>query len=107
MRGETGSSAIAGRQTVLARHHVEQSGLAGIFEAAFLMSPRDVCFDLGLRLAVGAQFFLPQANHQNGAAAFRIEAPRLDRRFRGLYEMPANKAAKPVRAFASFLMPFG
>src|SRR5271157_1798316 len=96
-----------GAQAVLTRHHIEESRLAGVLVTTFLISAGDVCLDFGLGLAVCAQLFTVQVDRQESAAAFCVEALRLNGCFCGLYEMPANKAAEAVGAFARFLVAFG
>jgi len=47
--------------------------LLGFLKRTFLISLLDVCFDLGLRLAVGAQFFLQQVKDQNGQVPSELD----------------------------------
>src|SRR5208282_1317409 len=94
-------------QAVLAGHHVEEPRFAGILVTAFLISVGDVCLDFGLGLAVCAQLFTVHVDKHESAAAFGVEALRLNGWFCGLYEMPANKTTEAVSAFARFLVAFG
>src|SRR5580700_7639211 len=97
----------SGPQAIVARQHIEDARPAGRFEAAVLVSFGNVRFDLRLGCALGAEFCLVQFNRQKCLAAFSVVAHRLNRRFSGLYEMPANQTAHAVGAFACLLVTLG
>src|SRR6202034_3847588 len=108
VRRENASAVLGDRaQSVPAGHHVEEPRFAGILVTAFLISAGGVCLDFGLGLAVCAQLFTVHVDKQESAAAFGVEALRLNGCFCGLYEMPANKTAEAVSAFARFLVASG
>ena len=108
VRRENASAVLGdGAQAVVARHHVEESRLAGVLVAAFLISGGNVCLDVCLRLAACAQLFRVQVDEQKSAAAFSIEALRINGCFCRLYETPANETAEAIGAFARFLVAFG